>query len=116
VRWCPGIVHGLEYTMPSDHTPTTNKPGPADHPLPEDPTGSDSEPIKPVIKKEDRPSPLLNLTRCFWRISTALVLVVWLYLPPNTPSSIACLSEGPGKAYLGVLSEWSGVLGGDRPG
>jgi hypothetical protein len=79
-------------------------------------SGKEEEDQEDEISKEDeaivpsKESPVLEWIRAFWRCSTALIIMLWLYSPPNTPSAISCLSHGPEMSYVGMLSESPGYL------
>jgi len=79
-------------------------------------SGKDDEDEEDKTAKEDEinlpleESPVLEWMRAFWRCSTALVIMMWLYLPPNTPSAISCLLQGPEMAFVGMLSESPGYF------
>jgi hypothetical protein len=44
-------------------------------------------------------------TLCFYRIMTSLLLMMWIYLTPNTPSAFSCLVQGSGQSRMSLLGE-----------
>ena len=62
------------------------------------------------LSRRDRLPFAQRITLCIYRISTAMLLMMWIYLTPNSPSAISCLIEGPNEAYMSLLCESAQIL------
>lgn len=62
---------------------------------------------EPIITNSRRSrTPIAQHALLFgWRMVTAILLMVWIYLSPNTPSGISCLLQDSNGASMGFLSE-----------